>query len=385
MPAAGSGKRFGASSNKLLVSLCGAPLLSHTVRALTASPAVREIVLVAREEEREALTAIARAALEPHTENVRMTFAKGGAERRDSVLAGLLAASMDHVLVHDGARPLLPLETLEAVLAAATRSGAALCALPATDTVKISREGREVDHTIPRDEVFLAQTPQAFRKNLIVPAYQRALAEGRPTTDDVHVLEGEGHPIEIVRGDPRNLKITHPQDLALATALMQERNTSPRTRIGLGFDLHRLVEGRPCTLGGIAIEYEKGPLGHSDGDVLLHALTDAILGAAGLDDLGTLFEDTDERWQGADSATFLSTALTKMRELGYALSNCDLVMIGERPRLAPYRTRIRTRIAELTGVPESCINVKGKSAEKLGPLGQEEAIAAQAVVLLERV
>lgn len=382
VPAAGSGKRFGAGHNKLFAPLHGEPVLTWTVRSLCRDDRVRAILLVGRLEEREALLDAARSGL---ANDVSLRFVEGGLERRDSVLAGLEAAETTWVLVHDGARPLLPRETLTAVIDAAMRSGAALCAMPATDTVKHAPTGHRVDSTIPREEVFLAQTPQAFRRDVVLEAYRAAVAEGRETTDDVHVLEGRGVPIEIVPGHPHNLKLTHERDLALLERMIEERtmNQSP-PRVGLGFDLHRLVEGRPCILGGVPIPYGKGPLGHSDGDVLLHALTDAILGAAGLDDLGSRYSDRDPRWKDMDSSAFLRDVMTEIDALGFAVSNCDLVMIGDRPKLAPHREAIRARIAALLDVEASAVNVKGKTAEGLGPLGNEEAIAAQAVVMLVR-
>jgi 2-C-methyl-D-erythritol 4-phosphate cytidylyltransferase/2-C-methyl-D-erythritol 2,4-cyclodiphosphate synthase len=392
VPAAGSGTRFGAGRNKTLLALDGEPLIAHVVRALCADPRVREIVLVGKPEEREELLAAASPACAPR---VALRWTAGGAERRDSVLRGLEAADARHelLLVHDGARPFLTLEVLARVLDAAERHGAALCTLPAVDTVKRVAPSGRVLATLDRREIHLAQTPQAFRRELGLAAYRRACAEGWPTTDDAHVLElaaaGDAAiPVFAVPGDPRNRKITLPADLEAPRlerpAMESPSSAAPSFRVGTGFDLHRMEPGRACILGGVRFEHERGPLGHSDGDALLHALTDALLGAAGLDDLGTLFPDTDPRWKGADSAALLRHAWTLVRAAGHTLENCDLVLIAERPKLAPRRAEVRARIAALLEVEVERINLKGKTAEKLGPIGAGEAIAAQATVLLRR-
>ncbi|MBK9384397.1 MAG: 2-C-methyl-D-erythritol 2,4-cyclodiphosphate synthase [Planctomycetes bacterium] len=392
VPAAGSGTRFGAGRNKTLLLLEGEPLIAHVVRALGADPRVVEIVLVGKAAEREELL---RAATRGCAPRVALRWAAGGAERRDSVRNGLEAAdpTSEILLVHDGARPFLSAEVLARVIDAAVAQGAALCTLPAVDTVKRVDAAGRVLATLDRREIHLAQTPQAFRRELGLPAYRRACEEGWPTTDDVHVLElaaasGALPSVVAVPGDPRNRKITVPADLPTAhpeaRAMNPPATGGPSFRVGSGFDLHRMVEGRPCILGGVRFEHDRGPLGHSDGDALLHALTDALLGAAGLDDLGTFFPDSDPRWKGADSAALLREAWTRVREQGYTLENCDLVVIAEKPKLAPRRAELRARIAALLEVEIERVNLKGKTAEKLGPIGAGEAIVAQATVLLRR-
>jgi 2-C-methyl-D-erythritol 4-phosphate cytidylyltransferase/2-C-methyl-D-erythritol 2,4-cyclodiphosphate synthase len=292
----------------------------------------------------------------------------------------------DIVVVHDAARPFASADLVSRTIEAAARSGAALAALRATDTVKRgtapSEDGmRLVAETIPREEVFLAQTPQAFRRRVLEEAL--ALAEsGGDATDEASLVERNGVPVRLVEGDPANVKITTPEDLALADALAGERTVAGGatvTRVGAGYDLHRLVEGRPLTLGGVTIPFERGLLGYSDADAVCHAVTDAVLGAAAAGDIGGHFPDSDPAWKGASSIELLRRAAAVVAGRGYEIVNVDVVVIAERPRLGGYVEAMRKRIADALGTRVDAVSVKGKTNEGVGELGRGEAIAAHAV------
>ncbi len=383
--AAGRGARFGDPLNKVLHPLGGRPLLEHGLEALAASPAIDRIVLVASASDLSRLESLASRLGAGKVSRV----VPGGARRIDSVLAGVRAcdAAARCVAVHDAARPLVRPETVTAAVEAAERTGGAVVAVPALDTVKRSEDGLRVGSTIPRGEVFLAQTPQVFRREPFLRALEEAVASGIDLTDDASVAERAGIPVEIVAGDVENLKVTRPEDLARAEAILARRGgaRTPSFRVGTGFDVHRMAEGRRCVLGGVTIEGARGPVGHSDGDALLHAVADALLGAAGLDDLGTLFSDRDPAHRDADSREILRKCVARVREAGFVVENADCVLVLEAPRIAPHRAAMRAALAEILGVAATCVNVKGKTAEGLGAVGAGEAVVAQATVLLRCV
>lgn len=384
--AAGRGTRFGGTGNKVFEPLGGRPLLAHALRAFDAAERVAAIVVVAHADDRAPVErAIAAARIRKPAAVV-----EGGARRFDSVRAGARAASGSSALlaIHDAARPLVKPDLIDRAIAAASASRGAVVALPAFDTVKRSRDGALVDATLPRQEIFLAQTPQVFPRGPFLAALDAAAASFEEFTDDAAVAERAGIPVAIVRGDASNVKVTEPADLARAEALLAAQEAEragarpPEFRVGTGFDVHRLVAGRRCVLGGVEIASDRGPLGHSDGDALLHALGDALLGAAGLDDLGTLFPDTEPRFAGADSRELLTEVVARVRAAGFAVVNADCVLVLERPKIAPHRGAIRASIARLLGVGADRVNVKGKTAEGLGALGVAEAVAANCTVLV---
>jgi 2-C-methyl-D-erythritol 4-phosphate cytidylyltransferase/2-C-methyl-D-erythritol 2,4-cyclodiphosphate synthase len=292
-------------------------------------------------------------------------------------------------VIHDAARPFVSADLISRTIVAAAESGAALAALPARDTVKRARPDHIVAETLPRESIFLAQTPQAFRCDVLRDAL--AQRDAGDATDEATLAERAGHTVRLVDGEASNIKITTPDDLAVAEAIAMERDGVSRAapvrtgRVGTGYDLHRLVDGRRLILGGVTIPFERGLLGHSDADAICHAVTDAVLGAAGAGDIGRHFPDTDPQWKDASSIDLLRRAAAIIREQGFDVGNVDVVVIAERPKLAPYIDRMRANIAAALGSAVDRVSLKGKTNEGVDAVGRGEAIAAHAVALLLRM
>lgn len=373
--AGGRGLRFGAGSPKQLLLLGGAPILKRSVDVYLDCDVIDEVIVALPADLLLAPPAYLRSTTRP------VTIVGGGDRRRDSVANAFAQVSdrADVVVIHDAARPLVTADLIRRTVHAAAESGAAIAALRASDTVKRATRDGAIVATLPRDEIYLAQTPQAFRVNVL----RDALAVAGDATDEAMLAEQAGHVVRVVDGDPRNLKITTPEDLRNAERLLGM--TAPAVRIGNGYDLHRLVAGRPLILGGVTIPFEKGLDAHSDGDAVAHALTDAMLGAAGAGDIGRHFPDTDPAWKDADSLDLLSRAAGIVRSTGYALVNADVVVIAQRPKLVPYIDAIRANLARAVGADVSQVNVKGKTNEGVDSMGAGDSIAVHAVVLLARV
>lgn len=389
--AAGSGRRMGAGISKVFLPLAGRPLLLHTLETLTASPCLEGVVVVVRAEDVPLCRRLVRGAGLGKVEAV----VAGGAERQDSVARGLLALGegADVVAVHDGARPLCSPALVEATVAAARRTGAALAAVPVKDTIKVVDADGRVVSTPDRRGLFAAQTPQAFRLEVLREAFAAASARGWRATDEAALVEALGRPVAVVPGEEANLKVTTPMDLALAEEILRARRGEAGSdappalaglRVGHGYDVHPLVPGRRLVLGGVEIPHEVGLAGHSDADAVVHALIDALLGAAGLGDIGAWFPDDDARFCGADSLELLREVAAHLRGLGWRVLNCDVTVIAERPRLSPHREAMRRRLAEGLGVSPHRVGVKATTTEGLGFAGRGEGIAAHAVALLAR-
>jgi 2-C-methyl-D-erythritol 4-phosphate cytidylyltransferase/2-C-methyl-D-erythritol 2,4-cyclodiphosphate synthase len=382
--AGGRGVRLGAGQPKQLLLVGGRPMLERSVEPFINSSRIDEIVVVLPPE----------MAIEPppYLRHVSKPLAvvAGGDRRQDSVAAGFdaIAERADVVVVHDAARPFVTVDLIGRTVDAAIESGAAIAALAAQDTVKEVRHAdgamRVVQRTLPRDAIVLVQTPQAFRAGIL----RDAVALGRSgveATDEAALAERAGHPVRVVEGDPRNVKITTPDELELARRLAEAgaSGASARpARVGTGYDLHRLVAGRRLILGGVAIPFPRGLAGHSDADVLCHAVIDAVLGAAAAGDIGRHFPDTDGRWKDASSLDLLTRAADLVRSRGFVVENIDAVVIAERPIIAPHVSEMTARMAGALGVSGSSVSVKGKTHEGLGEVGRGEAIAAHAVALL---
>jgi len=379
--AAGAGKRMNAPVGKQYLPIGGKPMLVHALEAFERTAAVDAVALVVPAADLDE----GRRLAERYGLRKVIAVAPGGAERQHSVRSGLealVAARPDlaWVLVHDAARPLVTPEVIERTLAAARETGAAVPGVPVKDTIKTVDDGGRVLETPERGRLRAVQTPQAFRADLLLRAHRQAEADGFLGTDDAVLVERLGVPVRVAEGDPRNVKVTTPDDLALVRVLSEREEAM--IRIGQGFDVHAFAEGRKCIIGGVPIPFEKGLLGHSDADVLLHALADAVLGALGLGDIGKHFPDTDPAYKDADSAGLLARVWSLAKERGYALGNADCTVLAQRPKLAPHIGAMRARIAELLEADAERVNVKATTTERLGFVGREEGVAAQAVVLL---
>ena len=376
--AGGRGLRFGAAQPKQLLSLGGRSILERSVDAFRRCDAVDDVVVALPAALVDSPPAFLLAG------HKRPEIVAGGARRRDSV-ANAFERVRDRahiVVIHDAARPFVTDETIRRTVAAAVEYGAAIAAIAAHDTVKRANADRVVTATLPREEIFLAQTPQAFRASVL----KDALAIEGDATDEAMLAELAGHPVRVVEGDARNLKITTPSDLAIAEHLLGLFVSSSATvRIGNGYDLHRLVAGRPLILGGVTIPFDKGLQGHSDADAISHAVTDAVLGAAGAGDIGRHFPDNDAAWKDANSLDLLRTSMGLVSSAGFAVGNIDVIVIAQEPKLVPYIDAIRANLANALGCDVSRISVKGKTNEGVDSMGAGESIAVHAVALLTRV
>ncbi len=374
--AGGRGTRFGGSQPKQLLLLRGRSILQHCVEAFLRHPEVSDVVVALPSDLVADVPSYLRHASKP------VSVVAGGPRRQDSVARAFahVPAQADIVVIHDAARPLVSAGTISRTIAAALEHGAAVAAMRATDTVKRADASAMVVETVPREQVYLAQTPQAFR----VAVLRDALALDVDATDEAALAERAGHAVQLVEGDSRNMKITTPDDLIVAERWLDPQPDTVGVRIGHGYDLHRLVPGRPLILGGVTIPFDKGLLGHSDADVVCHALTDAVLGAVGAGDIGRHFPDTDAAWKDADSVRLLQRAVEVVHALGFGVVNVDVTVIAQAPKLAPFVEAMRQRLAEALACEASAVSVKGKTNEGVDSTGAGDAIAAHAVALLGR-
>lgn len=370
--AAGSGQRFGGPIPKQYQDIGGMPILRRSILAFLEHPLVDEVQIVISPQHRDlydrAVEGLAMPAPVP-----------GGASRQDSVRLGLEALAArsprpDFVMIHDGARPLIDARTITAVRKALDTHKGAIAAKPLVDTLKKGQGGIIVD-TIDRANLWQAHTPQAFRFDDILAAHKNFA--GQQLTDDAAVAEKAGMDVSLVPSNPDNMKITNPDDLGRAARLLGQ--TFGDIRTGLGFDVHRLIPGKTIHLGGIEIEHKMTLEGHSDADVVLHAITDALLGAMAAGDIGTHFPPSDPQWKGADSAIFVRHVVQMINERGGMIAHVDVVIMCEEPKLGPHRARMQKRIAELLEVNEDRVSLKATTTERLGFTGRGEGIAAQAV------
>jgi 2-C-methyl-D-erythritol 4-phosphate cytidylyltransferase/2-C-methyl-D-erythritol 2,4-cyclodiphosphate synthase len=378
--AGGAGHRLRAGVPKQLLDVGGLSILQRSVSAFGQHQDVDEVIVALPPE------LVAAPPISPD-DGWGFRVVAGGARRQDSVANAfnVIDARTDVVLIHDAARPLVTDELISRAIHAAAEHGAAIAAQPVSDTVKRVRRdeaGLAIVETIPRESIFLAQTPQAFRVSVL----RDAIALGRSgveATDEAGLAERAGHVVHIVEATARNLKITTTDDLAEARRrLSSEPIRIMAERVGTAYDLHRLVEGRKLLLGGVEIPAERGALGHSDADVVCHVATDAILGAASLGDIGRHFPDSDVRWKGASSLDLLRQAVAMVHAAGFRVVNLDVVVILERPKIGPYIDKIRVELARALQILAERVSVKGKTNEGVDAVGRGEAIAAHAVALL---
>jgi 2-C-methyl-D-erythritol 4-phosphate cytidylyltransferase/2-C-methyl-D-erythritol 2,4-cyclodiphosphate synthase len=382
--AAGRGQRLHAPE-KVLLPLAGRPMLTWSLDALEHAETIGPVVVVAGTHTLDAVSQLVR---DEGFTKVRAIVA-GGERRQDSVAAGLAALpeEIEIVVIHDGARPLAEPELFDRCAAAAAESGAAIAATPVADTLKRVTEGA-IAGTVDRAGLWAAQTPQAFRLETL----RRAMAAGSAeiVTDEARLCEVAGLLVSVVPASPANLKVTHAEDIPVADALLRERGgrrggkqrppVSPR--VGIGYDAHHFASGRRLILGGVQIAHDRGLEGHSDADVLLHAIADAVLGAASLGDIGQHFPPSDERFRGADSQHLLREVARLAREAGWVPGNVDATLLAEAPRIGPHVPLMRERIASCLGLSPAAVSVKATTNEGMGSIGRGEGIAALATATL---
>ena len=388
VPAAGRGARFDSSqvnAPKQYAPLLGATVIEWSLAALLREPRVEGIVIALAADD----TRWREIAASLPTSKVQTAI--GGASRQESVMNGLnalatYAAADDWILVHDAARPCLTSADLAALIDAvetaddAAIAGAVL-ASPIVDTVKRERGGIAVD-TVDRSGLWRALTPQVFGFARLKQALGEVVRLGIAVTDEAQAMERLGLPARLVRGSPFNIKVTTPADLSMAEAILKGTEQS-HMRIGQGFDVHAFGEGDHVMLGGVKIDYPRGVVAHSDGDVVIHALCDAVLGALGMGDIGQHFPDSDPRYRGANSRAFLREVTAQMHAAGWALVNADVTVLAEAPRIAKHRSAMAENLAADLGVSVRAINIKATTTEKLGFIGRGEGLAASAAVLLD--
>lgn len=383
--AGGSGRRLGATVPKQMLDIGGLPMLQHSVAAFVAHPLVSEVLLVLPPELMDGAIAASRSAGRT-LPDVRLIA--GGQRRQDSVANAFdyVSPSADIVLIHDAARPFVSADLIGRTIEAAHAHGAAIAAVQSRDTVK-RVAGGIITETIPRETVYLAQTPQGFRRDALAAAVALGRA-GSDATDEAALAERAGYRVHVVEGDPGNVKITTADDLEAARQRAAAASAQPAEsadRVGTGYDLHRLVDGRPLVVGGVTIATDRGALAHSDGDVACHAATDAMLGGAGLGDIGRHFPDSDPKWKGADSVALLAAAAQMVRDAGLTPVNLDVTVILERPKIKDAVAAMRARLAGALGIDVARVSIKGKTNEGVDAVGRGDAIAAHAVVLLRRL
>ena len=419
--AGGRGHRFGHAGPKQLLSIGGRPILERSIAAFASHPSIDAIVVALPPELADEPPAYLRLAHASAQQGIGkpLSIVAGGARRQDSVANAFAAADRqsDVIVIHDAARPFASADLIARTVAAAAESGAAVAAVQSRDTVKratrppetpeargssvVSRFSRTVIETLARDTIYLAQTPQAFQREVLRRALEIGARDDVDATDEAALVELAGLPVRLVDGDASNIKITTPEDMALGEAIAagqsavgghQSSAIDPpfalpaRTgRAGTGYDLHRLVAGRPLILGGVTIPAERGALGHSDADVVCHAVTDAILGAAGLGDIGRHFPDSDARWKDANSVGLLQQAVALVRAQGFEIGNVDVTVILEAPKIRDHVDAMRASVAVALGVDVARVSVKGKTNEGVDAVGRGEAIAAHAIALIRAI
>lgn len=371
IPAAGKGTRMGSSVPKQYLEIGGKPVMIRTLHQFEQMDEIDRIIIVTDSSSREYCCKL----MMDHDVSKVAALVDGGAQRQDSVY-NALKEIRDHypetsyVLVHDAARPYVTRQVIRNVIVGADVQGAAAACVAMKDSL------RELDgdssHSVDRSRFAAVQTPQGFSLDILEEAYDKAYADGYYGTDDASLVERLGQHIAIVDGDYSNIKITTKEDMPM------------ENRVGTGFDVHRLTEGRDLILGGVNIPYEKGLDGHSDADVLIHALMDALLGAAALGDIGRHFPDTDERYKGISSMKLLSEVNDILAGSSYSIGNIDVTLIAQKPKISPYIEEMRENISQVLDIDKNRINIKGTTTEKLGFTGRGEGIAAEAVCSIYR-
>lgn len=376
--AAGSGSRMGSDVTKQRILILGESVLKRSVRAFSSCEKIADIIVVCRSDELEW-------AREECADFLKVTtIVSGGNTRAESTKAGFCAISdkTEYVAIHDAARCLITPENISSVIDAAILHGAATAGSRLTDTVKLTDNGF-IDSTLLRERLFCAQTPQIFSREI----YSRALDGVKldeSITDDNMLAERLGIKIAVVDTGKSNIKLTTAEDIAIAEYIIERRTSVNEVRIGHGYDVHRLTDGRKLILGGVCIPHDKGLLGHSDADVLVHAIMDALLGACGLGDIGRHFPDTDESYKDISSLHLLSCVASLLYDRGFSIINIDATLVIQKPKVASYIDLMRKNIANILNIEQGRVNIKATTEEYLGFTGREEGIAAHAVVSIKK-
>lgn len=371
--AAGKSTRMGGQS-KIFAEIKGQTVIEKTLSVFSSSDVINKIVVVCRDEDLSKIKDIIKVCSKP------VSLTVGGETRQASVLNGIkLADESDFLVIHDAARPLVSEEIIKTVCEDAVAHGASSAAVWAKDTCKLVDENGFVTETPKRENLMMVQTPQVFERKAYLAAVKKAEELNKDFTDDCQLIEFAGGKVHLVNADYKNIKITTPDDLITANAFC---SGGEKMRIGYGYDVHKLTENRKLILGGVDVPFEKGLLGHSDADVLAHAISDSILGACAMGDIGRLFPDTDENFKGADSIELLKEVCVRVKQKGFNIGNIDATIRAQRPKLAPYIDKMRENIAIACGVDISVISVKATTEESLGFTGREEGMAASAVCLV---
>lgn len=375
MLAGGSGTRMGANINKVLLPVCGITCINRSVSAFAGH--CDEMIIVCRNED---LSSIRKEIGKINT-TFPVRYVPGGYTRQESVFNGLLSVSNDCeiIAIHDGARCLVDEKTIINSIESASVNGSGVACVDVVDTVKIAGSDHTVVATPNRDQLKAVQTPQSFRRDIIISSYKKAMAEGFIATDDASVAEYAGYKVYLSEGSRKNIKLTSPEDIRMAESML---NNPLSFRVGHGYDVHRLTEGRKLILCGVDIPYTYGLDGHSDADVAVHALMDAMLGSVGLGDIGRHFPDTDEKYKGISSVLLLRHVVSLLHEHGAQVSNCDITIIAQKPKLSPYIPSMIALIASELSLPENSVNIKATTTEHLGFEGREEGISAHAVCMV---
>ena len=386
--AAGRGHRVGGPMPKQYRSLAGQPVLTHTIAAFAKLDSIYAVRVVIHPDD-DALYREVVDALEEGLESKILSPTNGGKTRQDSARLGLESLAQekpDVVLIHDGARPLVTKEAIIRTLDSISENVGSIAALPLSDSLKRAEEnGKHIAGDVARVGFWRAQTPQTFRFSEIFAAH--SAAKCHDATDDAEVAEQYGLRIALVAGEEENIKITTESDMARAEQLLNHRSATMvsnwRVKVGMGYDVHRFAEdGNDLTICGVRVPFEKSVASHSDGDVALHAVVDAILGALGDGDIGVHFPPSDEKWRGAPSDIFIDHALKLLRMRGGKLDHIDVTVICERPKLTDHRAAMLDRLASLLGLPKGAVSLKATTTEKLGFVGRKEGIAAHALATL---
>ena len=369
--AAGRGRRVGGPVPKQYLMIGGEPVILKTLRVFSELEEIDHIFIVTNEDYIDKCREIVESGGVKKVEAIVC----GGSERQESVYNALQEVNrkrpgVEYVLIHDGARPYVNEETVLGVIKAAAENGAAAACVAMKDSVRKTFGDKSI--SVDRNDYFAVQTPQGFKKSYLIEAYDKALKEGYRGTDDASLVERAGYEVKVVDGDYQNIKITTREDLPV------------ESRVGTGFDVHRFETGRNLILGGVKIPYENGLAGHSDADVLLHALMDALLGAAALGDIGVHFPDTDDRYKGISSLILLSKVRELLNENFYSIGNVDITVIAQKPKISPYTEEMKSNISSVLKIEKNRINIKGTTTEKLGFTGRGEGIAAEAVCSIYR-